>query len=33
MHGYGMAGWNTGWMWMLGVIAVVALVLLLRARR
>jgi len=33
MHGYGMGGWNTDWMWMFGVVAIVALVLIFRSRR
>jgi hypothetical protein len=32
MHGYGMGGWSTGWMWMFGVVAIVALVLIFRPR-
>ena len=33
MHGFGMEWWNTGWIWMFGVVAIVALVLIFRARR
>jgi hypothetical protein len=33
MHGYGMQGWNMGWMWVFGVVLVIALALILRARR
>ena len=35
MHGYGMGmqGWNSGWMWICGLVLIVALVLILRARR
>ena len=33
MHGYGMDGWNTGWMWMFGVVLIIALALIFQARR
>ena len=35
MNGYnmGMNGWNNGWMWILGLVLIVALVLIFRARR
>ena len=33
MHGYGMDGWNMGWMWMFGAVLIIALVVLLRERR
>jgi hypothetical protein len=33
MHGYGMQGWNMGWMWLLGVVLIIALALILRARK
>jgi hypothetical protein len=33
MHGYDMHGWNMGWMWMFGVVAIIALVLIFRARK
>ncbi len=32
MHDYGMHGWNTGWMWMFGVIVIVLLVALIMKR-
>jgi hypothetical protein len=32
-HGYGMQGWNMNWMWLLGVVLIIALALILRARR
>ena len=33
MHGYGMDGWNMGWMWIFGVVLIIALALILRSRR
>ena len=33
MHGYGMDGWNMSWMWFLGVVLIIALALILRARK
>jgi len=33
MHGYGMDGWNMGWMWIFGVVLIIALVLIFRGRR
>jgi hypothetical protein len=35
VHGYnmGMQGWNSDWMWIGGLVLIVALVLLLRARK
>jgi hypothetical protein len=33
VHGYGMQGWNMNWMWLLGVVLIIALALILRARR
>jgi hypothetical protein len=33
MHGYGMNGWNLGWMWIAGVVLIIALALILRQRR
>jgi Mg2+ and Co2+ transporter CorA len=35
MNGYnmGMQGWNNGWMWICGLVLIVALVLILRARK
>ena len=33
MHGYGMDGWNMGWMWIFGVVLILALVVILRGRR
>ena len=33
MHGNGMQGWNMGWMWMLGVVLIIALALIFRSRR
>ena len=33
MHGYGMEGWNSAWMWMFGVVLIIALALTFRARR
>jgi hypothetical protein len=33
VHGYGMEGWNNGWMWMFGVVLIVVLALIFRARR
>jgi hypothetical protein len=35
MNGYdmGMYGWNTSWMWVIGLLVIVGLILLLRARR
>ena len=33
MHGYGMDGWNMGWMWMFGVVLIIALALIFRARK
>ena len=33
MHGYGMGGWNTGWMWISGVVLIIALALIFRPRR
>ena len=33
MHGYGMQGWNMGWMWMFAVVLIIALALILRARK
>ena len=33
MHGYGMQGWNMGWMWMFGVVLIIALALILRSRK
>jgi hypothetical protein len=35
MHGYSMwmQGWNTGWMWICGLVLVVVLALILRARK
>jgi hypothetical protein len=34
MNGYnmGMYGWNSGWMWVVGIVAIVALILILRRR-
>jgi hypothetical protein len=29
----GMNGWNNGWMWIFGLVLIVALVLIFRARR
>jgi hypothetical protein len=29
----GMQGWNSGWIWMLGLAVIVAMVLIYRARR
>jgi hypothetical protein len=29
----GMQGWNSGWIWMLGLVVIVAMVLIYRARR
>ena len=33
MHGYGMQGWNMGWMWMFGVVLIIALALIFRSRK
>jgi len=34
MHGYGMEGWNMGWIWLLGlVVVIIALALIFRPRR
>ena len=33
MDGYGMHGWNMGWMWLLGVVLIIALALIFRTRR
>jgi hypothetical protein len=33
MHGYGMDGWNMSWMWIFGVVLILALVVILRGRR
>jgi hypothetical protein len=33
VHGYGMEGWNNGWMWMFGVVVIIALVVIFRARK
>jgi hypothetical protein len=33
MHGYGMNGWNMGWMWIPGVVLIIALALIFRQRR
>ena len=33
MHGYGMDGWNMSWMWVLGVVLIIALAPILRARK
>jgi hypothetical protein len=32
-YGMGMQGWNSGWIWMLGLAVIVAMVLIYRARR
>ena len=29
----GMQGWNSGWIWMIGLVVIVAMVLIYRARR
>ena len=35
MNGYGMGmqGWNSGWIWMAGLVVIVAMVLIYRVRR
>jgi hypothetical protein len=33
VHGYGMQGWNMGWMWMFGVVLIIALALIFRSRK
>ena len=33
MHGYGMNGWNMGWIWISGVVLIIALALIFRQRR
>jgi hypothetical protein len=37
VHGNGMQGWNMGgnvvWIWVLGVVLIIALALIFRARR
>jgi hypothetical protein len=33
MQSMGMSGWNYGWMWICGLVLIVAIVLLLRARK
>jgi hypothetical protein len=33
VHGYGMDGWNMSWMWMFGVVLIIALALIFRARK
>jgi Mg2+ and Co2+ transporter CorA len=35
VNGYsmGMQGWNYGWMWICGLVLIVALILILRARK
>ena len=30
MDGYGMDGWNIGWMWIFGAVLIISLVLILR---
>ena len=32
MHGYGMDGWNMGWMWMFGIVLIVLVVVLIMRR-
>jgi hypothetical protein len=32
-YGMGMQGWNSGWVWMIGLVVIVAMVLIYRARR
>lgn len=32
MHGYGMDGWNMGWMWMLVIVLIVLVVVLIMRR-
>ena len=32
MHGWGMEGWNMGWMGLFGVVLIIALLLIFRAR-
>jgi aspartate/methionine/tyrosine aminotransferase len=32
MHGYGMNGWDMGWMWIPGVVSIIALALIFRLR-
>ena len=33
MHGYGMGGWNMGWISMCGVVLIIALAVIFRSRR
>jgi hypothetical protein len=33
MHGYGMNGWNMAWLWIPGVMLIIALALIFRQRR
>lgn len=32
-HNMGMQGWNTGWMWICGLVLIVAVALIVRSRR
>jgi hypothetical protein len=31
MHGYDMQGWSMGWVWIFGVVLIIALVMIFRS--